>query len=115
MAANDPIGSFGPFPDWRPGFAVDRCCLKKVVFSAGLASFSGDAQARFAPAFRYLARRCGFDAHDYLEATYAGSLVVGRWQPRHYHVADIQRGIAVAAADFVRELEWYREIGRAHV
>jgi pimeloyl-ACP methyl ester carboxylesterase len=101
-------GSFGNFPDWRDGKPVDRCCLKKIIGGAGIASFSGDAEREFRPLRAHLAG-LGFDAGDYLEATYAAVRVEGEWQPRAYQIEDVQKSIADSARALCRELVWYRD------
>ena len=98
-------GSLGDFADWREGHAVDRCCLKKVVYGAGIASYTGDAGREFRPLRASLAA-LGFDAGDFLEATYAAVRVEGEWRPRPYQIQDAQRPIGESAADLARELEW---------
>lgn len=103
------LGSLGSFEDWRQGHAVDRCCLKKVVCGAGLASYSGDAEREFASIRRWLQASAGFDSTDFLEATYAGSTIGVEWRPRPYHVRDAQAPIEASALAMARELEWYRE------
>src|SRR5512146_991592 len=102
------IGSLGDLADWREGHVVDRCCLKKVVYGAGIASYSGDAGREFRP-LRVSLAALGFDAGDYMEATYASVRVEGEWQPSAYQIQDAQRPIAESALDLARELEWYRE------
>ncbi len=102
------LGSIGSFADWREGFTVDRCCLKKVVCGAGLTSYSGDAEREFTRIRRWLQSQAGFDAGDFLEATYAGSAAGDEWLPRPYHVADVQGPIETSARALARELEWYR-------
>jgi pimeloyl-ACP methyl ester carboxylesterase len=102
------IGSVGPFPDWREGHEIDRCCLKKVVCGAGIASFTGDAEREFRPLRATLAG-LGFDASDFAEATYAAVREEGDWRPRPYQIEDIQRPIAESARALARELEWYRD------
>lgn len=103
------IGSFGDFQDWREGRVVDRCCLKKVVCAAGLASYSGDAEGHFASIRRHLSALGGFDETDFLEATYNGAVVEGEWRPLPYHVKDAQSPIERSVLALARELEWYRE------
>lgn len=102
------IGSLGDFADWREGHDVDRCCLKKVVYGAGIASYSGDAGREFRPLRASLAA-LGFDSGDFLEATYAAVRVESEWLPRTYQIQDAQRPIARSALDLARELDWYRE------
>ncbi len=102
------IGSLGDFEDWQEGHVVDRCCRKKVICGAGIASYTGDAEREFRPLRASLAA-LGFDAGDFLEATYGAVRVEGEWQPRPYQIQDAQRPIALSALDLSRELEWYCE------
>ena len=96
------------FEDWRPGRLIDRCCLKKVVCAAGLTSYSGDAEREFAAIRRWLETESGFDAGDFLEATYSGWVVDGAWLPRRYCLEDAQASIDTSSEALARELEWYR-------
>ena len=101
-------GSLGDLQDWREGRFVDRCCLKKLVCGAGIASYTGDADREFRP-LRVALAGLGFDSGDFLEASYAAVRVEGEWRPRPYQVQDAQRSIADSTRDLSRELEWYRE------
>ena len=91
------------------GPRVDTCCRKKIVYGAGLASFSGDATHHFGPLRRHLIGTAGFDAEDFVEMSYAGWMQDGAWIPRPYHVTDVQGPISTAPSTAVaRQLEWYR-------
>jgi pimeloyl-ACP methyl ester carboxylesterase len=102
------IGSIGDFPDWREARTVDRCCLKKVICGAGIVSLSGDADREFRPLRAALAGQ-GFDAGDFLEATYGVVHEEGEWRPRAYQVEDAQSSIAESGKALARQLEWYRD------
>jgi hypothetical protein len=83
----------------------------KLVVVGGVGTRTGDAERSFAGLMRFLAERAGYHVrHDLLEATYAGTAVGDRWEPRPYWPADTRRPLVDSVDAVAGALEWYRDV-----
>ncbi len=95
---------------WQPGRLISPVGRTKLLVLSGAGSRTGDAERNFLGFARFAAARAGYDTRrDLLEATYAGSLLGGRWQPRPYRPADTKQALLESAEAVAGVLEWYRD------
>jgi hypothetical protein len=81
---------------------------KRVVLAAGVGSRSGDALRLFAGFRQFLIDEAGFAPEDFLEATYAGRYVGGRWVgPAPYDETASTAPLAASVAHCAQALLWW--------
>lgn len=94
--------------DWQTGRHISTRGRKKIVLAAGMLSRSGEALDRFGGFLRYLVTNHGYEAGDFLEASYQTRQDAAGWRPVPYEIEHCEASLAEATAHIGRSLRWYR-------